>query len=336
MQSEAGIDIPSDGEQGKASFTNYVRERIAGLEGINTERPGLRSRYPGYDEWIRMKQPERSAGLGTMPLNTGRLFWKNNGELETDIANFKEALKEFRFAEAFMPAVAVGQVMFMVPTKYYSSEREYAYALADVLKEEYKAIIDAGFVLQIDSPDFVMMKLRQHWDSTLEEYRKSLELRIEAVNHALVGLPMDRIRFHVCWGNYEGPHDTDVPLKDVIDLLLKIKAQAYSIEAANPRHAHEWRIWEEVKLPEGKILIPGVIDTVTSFIEHPELVAERIVRYAKLVGRENVIAAPDCGFGTFGGWEPRVHPELMWAKFRAMVEGARIATRQLWGKASAG
>jgi len=224
-------------------------------------------------------------------------------------------------------------VLFMVPTKHYSSDREYLYALADVLKEEYKAIADAGFVLQIDSPDFVMMRHRQYWNRSWEDYRKSIELRVEALNHALADVPEDRIRFHVCWGNFEGPHDNDIPLKDVIDLVFKVKAQAYSIEGANPRHAHEWRVFEDVKLPAGKILIPGVMDTVTSFVEHPELVAERIVRYAKLVGRENVIAAPDCGFGTFGGWEPRVHPEIMWAKFRAMVEGARIATAQLWGKA---
>ena len=334
-QAEVGIDIPSDGEQSKVSFTNYVRERISGLEGVNTEWfPAPPSKYPGYDEWMRTRGPSLAARLGTMPLNIGPLAWKNKAALETDIANFKAALHGLTFVEAFMPAVAVGQVLFMVPTKHYSSDREYLYALADVLKDEYKAIVDAGFLLQIDSPDFVMMRHRQYWSRTWEEYRKSLELRVEALNHALADVPEDRIRFHVCWGNFEGPHDNDIPLKDVMDLVLRVNAQAYSIEGANPRHAHEWRVFEDVKLPEGKILIPGVMDTVTTFVEHPELVAERIVRYAKLVGRENVIAAPDCGFGTFGGWEPRVHPEIMWAKFRAMVEGARIATEQLWGKAS--
>ena len=333
-QAEAGIDIPSDGEQSKASFTNYVRERLSGLEGVNTEWfPAAPSKYPGYDEWMRARGPNLAARLGTMPLNIGPLAWKNKAALETDLANFKTALHGQQFVEAFMPAVAVGQVLFMVPTKHYSSDQEYLYALADVLKDEYKAIVDAGVVLQIDSPDFVMMRHRQYWNRTWEDYRKSIELRVEALNHALADVPEDRIRFHVCWGNFEGPHDNDIPLKDVIDLVFKVKAQAYSIEGANPRHAHEWRVFEEVKLPDGKILIPGVMDTVTSFVEHPELVAERIVRYAKLVGRENVIAAPDCGFGTFGGWEPRVHPEIMWAKFRAMVEGARIASEQLWGKA---
>lgn len=330
-QVEAGIDIPSDGEQSKPSFTNYVRTRLSGLEGINQKPfPSPPPAFPEFAAWQASRRPNLGALLGTMPLNTGPLGWKNKAELDTDLANFKTALEGLKVEEAFMPSVAVGQVLFMVPTEQYASEREYAYALAEVLKDEYKAIVDAGFVLQIDSPDFVMMRNRQYWNRTWAEYRKSVELRVEALNHALAGLPEDRIRFHVCWGNFEGPHQDDVPLKDVVDLLLKVKAQAYSIEGSNPRHAHEWQIWEDVKLPEGKILIPGVIDTVTSFIEHPELVAQRIVRYAKLVGRENVIAAPDCGFGTFGGWEPRVHPEIMWAKFRSIVEGARIASGQLW------
>lgn len=332
-QIEVGIDIPSDGEFSKASFTNYVRERLSGLEGINTH--GFAApppKFPGHEEALRARGVDLAAGLGTLPLNVGPIAWTDKTELETDIANLKSALKDHRYEEAFMPSVAVGQVFFMVPTQHYSSDREYLYALADALKHEYKAIIDAGLVLQLDSPDFVMMRNRQYWQRPWKEYRESIELRVEALNHALSEVPEDRIRFHVCWGNFEGPHDNDVPLKDVVDLVLKVKAQAYSLEGANPRHGHEWRVWEQVKFPEGKILIPGVIDTVTSFVEHPELVAERIVRCAKLVGRENVIAAPDCGFGTFGGWEPRVHPEVMWAKFEALVEGAAIATRQLWGR----
>jgi 5-methyltetrahydropteroyltriglutamate--homocysteine methyltransferase len=302
---------------------------LSGLEGINREPySGPPPAFPEYAEW---RSRTNFAGLlGTLPVNVGPLAWKNKQELHADIANLKAALQDLNVEEAFMPAVAVGQVVFMVPSKHYASEREFAYALADVLKDEYQAIVDAGFVLQVDSPDFVMMRNRQYWNKTWDEYRQSLEMRVEALNHALAGVPEDRIRFHVCWGNFEGPHQDDVPLKDVVDLVIKVKAQAYSIEAANPRHGHEWQVWENVKLPEGKILIPGVIDSVTNFVEHPELVAQRIVRYAKIVGRENVIAAPDCGFGTFGGWEPRVHPEIMWAKFRAMAEGARIATRQLW------
>jgi 5-methyltetrahydropteroyltriglutamate--homocysteine methyltransferase len=335
-QIDVGIDIPSDGEFSKASFTNYVRERLSGLEGINTQMfPAPPTKFKAYEDSLRSRGVDLRAGLGTLPLNVGSIAWTDETELQTDIANLQAALQGLKYEEAFMPSVAVGQVFFMVPTQYYSSDHEYMYALADALKHEYKAIADAGLVLQIDSPDFVMMRNRQYWNRPWNEYRQSLELRVEALNHALADVPEDRIRFHVCWGNFEGPHENDVPLKDVVDLVLKVKAQAYSLEGANPRHGYEWRIWESVKFPEGKILIPGVIDTVTTFVEHPELVAERIVRCAKLVGRENVIAAPDCGFGTFGGWEPRVHPEIMWAKLEAMVEGARIASERLWGKARA-
>jgi 5-methyltetrahydropteroyltriglutamate--homocysteine methyltransferase len=335
-QIEVGIDIPSDGELSKASFTNYVRERLSGLDGINTQMfAAPPSKFPGHEEAMRARSVNLLAGLGTMPLNVGAIAWTDKTELATDIANLKAALQGLQFQEAFLPSVAVGQVFFMVPTEHYSSDRAYLYALADALQYEYKAIVEAGLVLQIDSPDFVMMRNRQYWNRSWEEYRQSIELRVEALNHALSEVPEDRIRFHVCWGNFEGPHENDVPLKDVVDLVLTVKAQAYSLEGANPRHGHEWQIWERVKFPEGKILIPGVIDTVTTFVEHPELVAERIVRCARLVGRENVIAAPDCGFGTFGGWEPRVHPEIMWAKFEALVEGARLATAQLWGKARA-
>lgn len=334
-QIEVGIDIPSDGELSKISFTNYVKDRLSGLEGINCQPyASAPPAFPEYTEWQRSRGPNLGARLGTLPLNIGPLGWKNKTETQTDIENFKAALEGLSVEEAFLPAVAVGQVFFMVPTQYYKSDKDYLYALADVLKEEYSAIVNSGLILQIDSPDFVMMRNRQYWNRAWEEYRNSIELRVEALNHALKGLPEDRIRFHVCWGNFEGPHQDDVPLRDVVDLILKVNAQAYSIEAANPRHGHEWQVWEETKFPDGKILIPGVIDTVSSFVEHPELVAQRILRYASIIGKENVMAAPDCGFGTFGGWEPRVHPEIMWAKFQSMVEGAKIAGQQLWKKQS--
>jgi len=231
-----------------------------------------------------------------------------------------------------MPSVAVGQIVFMIRSSHYQSDSDYLYALSDAMKDEYEAIVDAGFVLQIDAPDVPMMRNRQLWDIPFDDYRKHLALRIEALNHALQNIPEERVRFHVCWGNTYGTHHRDVPLKDVIDLVLQVKAQAYSIEAANPRHEHEYEIWEDIKLPEGKILIPGVIDSVSLFIEPPELVAQRIVRYADIVGRENVIAAPDCGFGTFAAFLPRVHSEPMWEKFKSMVQGAELATRKLWRK----
>jgi 5-methyltetrahydropteroyltriglutamate--homocysteine methyltransferase len=348
-QAEVGIDIVSDGELSKSSFTNYIRDRVSGLDG-RADKPfqmgpddfpeftGLSQRYGGTGIPATglgagaPAPPISGAAITTAgrPLNDGPIRWKDKRDLEADISNLKEALSGLTYEEAFLPAVAVGQVRFMIDPVYYSSETEYLYALADTLKEEYEAIAKAGFILQIDSPDAPMMRNRQFWDRPLEDYRSNLELRVEALNHALQNVPQEQIRFHVCWGNAYGTHHRDVPLKDILDIVLKVKAQAYSVEAANPRHEHEWEVWEETKLPDGKILIPGVIDSVSIFIEPPELVCQRIVRYANIVGRENVIAAPDCGFGTFSAWAPRVHSEPMWEKFRAMVVGAQMASRKLW------
>jgi 5-methyltetrahydropteroyltriglutamate--homocysteine methyltransferase len=332
-QVEIGIDVVSDGELAKSSFTNYVKDRLSGLDAVNRDPyPGPPPIFPEYARAIRM-EPGRvtAAGLGVRPLNTEKFGWKNFSEVARDIANLRSALQDLEYTHAFMPAVAVGQVLFMIPSTHYTSDRAYLYDLADVLKREYRAIVDAGFVLQVDAPDVPMMRNRQLWNVPFSEYRKHLALRLEALNHALEGIPEDHIRFHVCWGNTDAPHADDVPLKDIVDLVLTVRAQAYSIEAANPRHAHEWELWQDVKLPEGKILTPGVIDSVSTFVEHPDLVAQRILQYARIVGRENVIAAPDCGFGTFSAWAPRVHPEIMWAKFRSTVEGARIASERLWG-----
>src|SRR6185436_502882 len=208
-------------------------------------------------------------------------------------------------------------------------EKAYYYALADVLHDEYRAIVDAGFTLQVDAPDAAMGRHQKYRDLSIEGFRAALGLGTDALNHALDGIDPDRVRYHVCWGNYEGPHTRDVPLKDIVDLVLRVNAGAYSIEAANPRHVHEWKVWEDVKLPDGKVLIPGVIESSTNYVEHPEAVAQRIENFARLVGRENVIAGVDCGFGTFAG-NSRVHAEVMWAKFRALAEGARIASQRLW------
>jgi 5-methyltetrahydropteroyltriglutamate--homocysteine methyltransferase len=331
-QAQVGIDVVSDGEQGKNSFTNYIRDRLTGFEAVNPEpHPGPPEAFPAYAALLAQAQSPFSETRGTPPLNVGPIAWKNRDDLLADIANLKAALEGLDVAEAFMPAVSPGQVLFTVPTTYYRSDEEYLAALVSVLKEEYRAIVDAGLVLQVDSPDTTMMRNRQLWNVPWDEYRRNLALRLEALNAALDGLPEDRVRFHVCWGNFEGPHHNDVPLEDVVDLILRVNAGAYSIEGANPRHAHEWGVWERVRLPEGRILIPGVIDTVTNFIEHPRLVAQRLLRYADLVGRENVIAAPDCGFATFAFRPPRVHPEIMWAKFASLVEGARLASKILAG-----
>jgi 5-methyltetrahydropteroyltriglutamate--homocysteine methyltransferase len=336
-QVDAGLDIVTDGELGKSNFTNYVKDRLSGLDAVNPDPyPGPPPMFPEYAESLRNRaQPGTPAavGLGVRPLNTQALGWNNFSEVERDLRNLQAALGGQGYVEAFMPSVAVGQVLFMIPSTYYTSDKAYLYDLADVLKREYKAIADAGLLLQVDAPDVPMMRNRQLWNVPLADYRKHLALRLEALNHALQDIPEDRIRFHVCWGNIDAPHTDDVPLRDLVDLVLTVKAQAYSIEAANPRHAHEWEVWQDVKLPDGKILIPGVIDSVTTFVEHPNLVAQRILQYAAIVGRENVIAASDCGFGTFSAWAPRVHPEIMWAKFHSLVEGARIASERLWGHA---
>jgi 5-methyltetrahydropteroyltriglutamate--homocysteine methyltransferase len=330
-QAEVGIDVVADGEQGKNSFTNYIRERLTGFEAVNPDPyPAPPEAFPGYAASLVEAQSPFSASRGAPPLNVGPIAWKNRDDLAADIANLKAALDGLGVVEAFMPAVSPGQVLFTVPTTFYGSDEEYLAALAGVLREEYRAIVEAGLILQVDSPDTTMMRNRQLWQVPWADYRRHLGLRLEALNAALDGLPEDRVRFHVCWGNFEGPHHNDVPLLDVVDLILTVKAGAYSVEGANPRHAHEWEVWQQVRLPSGKILIPGVIDTVTNFVEHPRLVAQRLTRYADLVGRENVIAAPDCGFATFAFRPPRVHPEIMWAKFASLVEGARVASEILW------
>ena len=330
-QAEVGIDVVADGEMSKNSFVNYVRDRLSGFEGVNPDPyPGPPEKFPEYAESMRAQSPFVPATRGTPPLNTGPIGWKNFAEVQADIANLKAALQGVDVAEAFMPAVSPGQVLFTVPTTHYATDEEYLYALAGVLKDEYRAIVDAGFVLQVDSPDTPMMRNRQLWNVPWEEYRRHLAMRLDALNFALQGLPPEQVRFHVCWGNFEGPHENDVPLADILDLIFTVDAGAYSIEGANPRHAHEWEVLRQSRWPAGKVLIPGVIDTCSNFIEHPRLVAQRIVRYAEIVGRDNVIAAPACGFGTFAFRPPRVHPQLMWAKFEAMVEGARLASEELF------
>ena len=330
-QVQVGLDVVADGEMGKNSFVNYIRDRLTGFEATNPDPyPGPPEDFPEYARTQQAVMPFAAAARGTPPLNVGPVAWKRRDELDRDIANIQSAVTGRPVAEAFMTAVSPGQVLFTVPTTYYASDEEYLYALANVLKDEYRSIVEAGLILQVDSPDTPMMRNRQLWNVPWEDYRRHAALRLEALNYALNGLPPERIRFHVCWGNFEGPHHNDVPLENIVDLVLSVNAGAYSIEGANHRHAHEWEVWQHHRLAEGKLLIPGVIDTVSNFVEHPRLVAQRLVRIASIVGRENVIAAPDCGFGTFAFRPPRVHPEIMWAKFAAMVDGARLASEELW------
>jgi 5-methyltetrahydropteroyltriglutamate--homocysteine methyltransferase len=261
---------------------------------------------------------------------TGPITYRGQAALETDLANFKAALAGKDFEDAFIPAVAPGTIELQRANHHYKTEEEFLYAIAGAMRIEYRRIVDAGFILQIDDPRMVTEYDSMDPVPSAEEYRRFAAVRVEALNHALAGLPEDRVRYHVCWGSWHGPHTTDAPLREILPVILGIRAQAYSVEAANPRHEHEYHVWEDVKLPEGKLLIPGVIAHTTNCVEHPELVAERIVRYATIVGRENVVAGVDCGFAQ-GLATARVHPSIMWEKLRMLAEGARLATRRLWG-----
>jgi 5-methyltetrahydropteroyltriglutamate--homocysteine methyltransferase len=327
QQVEAGIDVVSDGEMGKPSFATYVTHRLTGFGGENAE-PRVSAEWEAFPGWAS----QLHRGAMTRQYCLEPLAWKDRGAVDTDLRNLTRAVAAAEAEEAFVPTASLGIIADIMVNRYYPTEEAYLYALADVMKEEYRAIAEAGLLLQVDAPDAAMCRHTHFRNSSLEDFRRATALRLEALNHALEGIPEERVRFHVCWGNYEGPHTHDVPLRDIVDLVLRVRAGAYSIEAANPRHAHEWRVWEEVKLPPGKVLIPGVIDSTTNFVEHPEAVAQRIEQYARVVGRENVIAGTDCGFGTSAGrsW---VHPEIVWPKLRALAEGARLASARLWGRA---
>jgi 5-methyltetrahydropteroyltriglutamate--homocysteine methyltransferase len=332
LQTDAGIDVPSDGELGKTSFFNYVTSRLSGFEVVGP-RPAFRPDpdFPGYQEWRNANRPASSrVPFARQTVCTGPLAIKDARSLEEDIANFKAALSGANVVEAFLPSASVGIVAQRLENQYYPTYEAYVEAIADVMQAEYRAITDAGFLIQIDAPEMCIDRnMPEFVDRPIGDFQKRAGLWVEALNHALTGIPEDRVRFHICWGNGEAPHHRDIALTDIVEVMLKVNAVAYSVEASNPRHGHEWKVWEDVKLPEGKVLIPGVIDSVTNFVEHPELVAERIVRYARIVGRENVIAGTDCGFGTAAG-SANVYPPIVWAKLRSLAEGARLASKELW------
>jgi 5-methyltetrahydropteroyltriglutamate--homocysteine methyltransferase len=332
-QADAGVDVISDGEVGKFGFGSlaYYGRRLSGL----TTRP----LKPGEAPFMALETNERIEfaefyrdfqffpAPSVRAVCSGAVTYIGQQEIQADIQLFKSALAEanVRAEDAFMCVLAPGWLEHFFYNEHYATDDEYLFALADAIKHEYKAIVDAGFILQIDDP-----ALPDTYDMivpapAIEEYRKFAAVRIDAVNHALQGIPEDRVRYHICWGSWHGPHTHDLPLKHVIDLMLRVKAGAYSVEAANPRHEHEWKIWKDVKLPESKILIPGVVSHASNVVEHPELVADRILLYAGLVGRENVIAGTDCGMGM------RVHPQIAWAKLKALSEGAALASKELWG-----
>jgi 5-methyltetrahydropteroyltriglutamate--homocysteine methyltransferase len=335
-QAEIGIDVVSDGEYGKSiSWNQYVIERMSGFElRPNPPGPGGRLGDPGLD---RKRFNEFYAELDARdpPANpetvvcVGPVAYTGQNELARDIANFKAVLAATNVVEGFLPVVAPASVLPERKDDYYTSEDDWMHAITEAMRSEYKMIVEAGLILQIDDARAATYYDRMVPPASLQDYRRWLEKFIESLNHALAGIPEDRVRYHVCWGSWPGPHSSDVPLKDIVDLILKVRAGAYVIESANPRHEHEWQVWRNAKLPAGKVLIPGVISHVTNVVEHPELVAERILRFAHLLGRENVMAGTDCGFAQ-GTFYRRVHPTVMWAKLEALVEGARLASKQLW------
>jgi len=333
-QAEIGVDVVSDGEFGKAiSWNQYVVERLSGFE-LRAIPPGFRPGTPGADRTrfkefyaeLDVREPMANA---KMVACVGPVKYIGQEILRRDIDNFKAALKGVKVEEAFMPVVAPSSVLPDRKDEYYKGEEEWLDAVTAAMRTEYQTIVDAGFVLQIDDARAATAYDRMVPPGTFEEYRRWLAKFVESLNRALEGIPEDRVRYHVCWGSWPGPHVSDVALKDIVDLILKVRAGAYVIESANPRHQHEWQVWKNVRLPEGKVLIPGVISHATNVVEHPELIAERITRFADLLGRENVIAGTDCGFAQ-GTFYRRVHPTVMWAKFEALVEGAQLASKQLW------
>ena len=331
QQAEAGIDIVNDGEYGKSSWANYVLERISGFEN----RPGK----PSPLDWLgrdRERFPELVAReFGPIPSSitsyacTGPIRYEKYGEVQRDAGNLQAALAGTSATEGFLTVVAPASAVFNGQNEFYANEREYIFALAEALRQEYLEVVRAGLVLQVD--DAVLANMYDHLvQQSPQHYRRWAELRVDALNHALRDIPEDRIRYHVCFGSWHLPHMSDAPLEEIVDIILNVRAGAYSLEAANPRHEHEWRVWQKVKLPHGKILIPGVITHHMITVEHPQVVADRIVRFARIVGRENVIAGADCGFAQVDHLQ-RVHPSVMWAKFQSLAHGARLATAELWG-----
>jgi 5-methyltetrahydropteroyltriglutamate--homocysteine methyltransferase len=350
LQKEAGIAIPGDGEFGKSmahavnyrAWWSYSFQRLDGLELGTTglyDMPAHRSRLGEVvltsfaDRRDRLKfaaaYADPSSGITTgprpalWPVCVGKLTYTGHAAIQSDIASFKAALHAAGIEEGFMTSIAPGSAS-RIANRYYKTEEEFLFACADAMREEYKAIVDAGLVLQLDDP-----AIAENWDMvnpepTVADYRKFSMVRVEALNYAIRGLPEDRIRFHLCWGSWHGPHTTDVPMRDIVEVMLAVKCRAYSFEAANVRHEHEWKVWQDVKLPDGKLILPGIVSHATNVVEHRELVADRIIRFANLVGKERVIASTDCGLGG------RVHSQIAWAKLEALAEGAALATRQLW------
>jgi 5-methyltetrahydropteroyltriglutamate--homocysteine methyltransferase len=334
QQAECGIDVVCDGEQSKSSFLTYIAERLKGFSPSEKE---------GEDLWVESREtiafPEfydahrkTREGLVAQPVKlvcTAPVKYIGHTSLQRDIANVKAAGEAAGVEEVFMTAVSPSDVEGQQPNEFYKSDEEYLTAIADAMHEEYRAIVDAGLILQIDDPRLLTYYISRP-DLSVNDCRHWAELRVEALNHALRGLPADRVRFHTCYGINIGPRVHEMNLADIVDIMLKVNAGAYLFEAGNPRHEHEWRVWENTKVPDGKLLIPGVISHSTPLVEHPELIAQRLERFASVVGRENLIAGSDCGFASFAATEQEIHPTIVWAKFQNLAEGARLATQRLW------
>ena len=325
QQVDAGVDVVNDGEQGKVGYSTYVRHRLTGFGG--------QAAVPTRADWADFPEAAaKSERRSTImrPSCNGPIDWKDRTAVQKDVANLTAAVSSAKPTEAFMTAASPGVIAHFLKNEHYPSREAYLARLVDVMKEEYDAIHRAGFILQVDCPDLAMGRHLAFPDLSNAEFLKIAAANVEALNHALRDIPPDRMRLHLCWGNYEGPHHRDIPLKEILPIALKSRPQALSFEGANPRHEHEWIVFKDVKLTDDRLIIPGVLDSTTNFIEHPELVAQRLVRYAEIVGRERVIAGTDCGFATFARSVNQVEPEITWAKFKSMAEGARLASKQLW------
>jgi 5-methyltetrahydropteroyltriglutamate--homocysteine methyltransferase len=327
-QQNIGLDVVNDGEQGRSQYATYVKERLNGFEGERLVRSRPRLDDADFPDYAATQTTMSSRNM-PQPACTGPISWKDWPAVERDIEFLNNASADAPVEEVFMTAASPGVIANFLPNEYYPTEEAYLYALADVMKDEYNAIAASGVLLQIDCPDLAMTRVSQFSHLSVEEFKKVVELHVEVINHALKDIDPERMRLHLCWGNTEGPHHHDIPLKEIVGLVLKARPMGLSFEGANPRHAHEWKVWEDINLPDGKLLIPGVLDTTTNFIEHPELIAQRIVNYANAVGRENVMAGSDCGFGT-SAWGRKVETNIVWAKLASMVEGAGLASQELW------
>ena len=328
-QVEAGVDLVSDGEMSKISYATYIADRLTGFGGDTPREPGL-----DLIEFPRILKKLAETGATAKyrrPRAQGDIALKDKSWAETDIANMQAAIAASHPVEGFINAASPGVIALFQPNDYYPTQDAYLEAVAEAMRWEYEAITSAGILLQIDAPDLGMGRHTMYKDRSESDYLSLAARHIEVLNHALRNVPADRVRMHMCWGNYEGPHHHDIPMKLLLPVVAKAKPQALLFEAANPRHAHEWKVFEEVRIPDDKILIPGVITSTTNYVDHPELIAERLVRFANIVGKERVIAGSDCGFSTFAGFGP-VDPDVAYMKFRSMAEGAQIASRKLWGR----